>query len=217
MEIIYRACSIGNPNKNRPIKDRFELIKTCFRSFENAFRGVDCNVTILLDKPTNEYRGLFSAYKREETFYTSFDEGNTRSFHRQIDLALQAKKPFFFIEDDYFFLPGTGKILYEAAKETFVTPYDHPGYYLEKEHDYPRHVRLIGGQHFASIISTTLTFGGSYESLRKEADTMRSYGWADHHMWCDITKRRTLYSPIPSLATHMEIEHLAPGIDWKFI
>ena len=45
---------------------------------------------------------------------------------------------------------------------------------------------------------------------------MKKYGWADHPMWLDITKRKKLYYPIPSLATHTEIEYLSPSIDWKY-
>lgn len=215
MYVVYRACSKGNPLKERPIKDKFELVKVCFSSFLRAFRGVDYKLTILLDKPNSDFRELFKGYDVEESYYSDFTEGNTKSFHRQIDLALKRKDKFFFIEDDYFFLPSAGKIL-SKVDLPFFTPYDHPRYYDEEIHKYKKDVVISGNHHWQSVISTTLTFGGRYESLVSEADTMKKYGWMDHSMWCDITQRASLFSAVPSLATHMETPHLAPLIKWDF-
>ncbi len=221
MLIVYRACSTGNPQKIRPIEGKFELVKTCFNSFLKAFQDVDCKLVILLDKPTMEFRELFKGFEVEETYYSNFTEGNIYSFHRQIDLANESKDNFFFIEDDYFFLPSSGKIIEKALTDPdmingFLTPYDHPGYYSEETHNYKKEVKLLGGHHFQSVISTTLTFGGKYKSLVNEAQTMKKYGWTDHPMWCDITQRVPLYAPIPTLATHMETPYLAPGVNWSF-
>jgi len=212
MFIVYRACSTGNPNKNRPIEgDKIDLVRACFGSFKEAFKGVKYDLVCLLDKPTPELREIFKDEETEESHYAYFAEGNVGSFHRQIELALERGKCYMFIEDDYFFLPGSGKILEKAVQELpFLTPYDHPRYYDEKTHEYPREVILSAGHHWQSVISTTLTFGGGYGELVKEADTMRKHGWADHSMWVDITGRRKLYSPIPTLASHMETEHLSP-------
>jgi hypothetical protein len=217
LQVIYRACPLTNPDKIRPIPDKTELVKTCFRSFLDAFTGVDYQLTVLLDKPNDSLHEFFAPYQVEETYYADFDEGNIRSFHRQIDLALEAKQPFFFLEDDYYFLPGAGEKLAAAINQfPLVTPYDHPGYYSEDTHDYKRNVQIVGGHHWQTVISTTLTFGGQHETLVAEAQTMKKYGWADHPMFCDITQRYSLWCPIPSLATHCEVPHLAPCINWTF-
>lgn len=44
-----------------------------------------------------------------------------------------------------------------------------------------------------------------------------SMALAWHHAWRQILfgKRRTLWSPAPSLSTHMENSGLAPGVDWQ--
>lgn len=225
LTVIYRACSTGNPDKIRPIQDKYDLVKTCFNSMLRAFGGVEYKLIVLLDKPTNEFRDIFNCMSLdgyEETFYIDWNEGNVKSFHRQLDIArsgleLRGRGEFLLVEDDYYFLPGSGTIISKAVKELpFITPYDHPGYYSEKTHHYKKDVVIAGGHHWMNVISTTLTFGGQCSYLRKEIDTMKKYAWADHPMWCDVTKRIPLYAPIPSLATHMETQYLAPVIDWKF-
>lgn len=218
MIVIYRACSVGT-SKKRPIEDKIELVRICFNSFRDAFKGVKHDLIVLLDKPNQALRNIFEGInKREEFFYPSFDEGNTGTFHRQIEIALERKDQFFFVEDDYYFLPESGRKIVEALKHfDFLTPYDHPGYYREKIHKYKRDIKLIGDQHWQTVISTTLTFAGKYGVLREEFATMQKYGWADHPMWCDITKRYKLWSPIPTLATHMEKPHLSPCVDWAKI
>lgn len=214
MLIVYRACSVPNPVKTQTYP-KVELVKKCFASFCQAFQDLEYNLIVLLDKPTAVFRDIFKGHKAEETYYPYFNEGNVNSFHRQIDLALDHKTDFLFVEDDYLFLPHSGKKITEAVKELgFITPYDHPGYYIEKEHEYKRQVTFTASHHWQTVISTTLTFGGRYEMLKKEADTMKKYGYADHYMWKDITQRHKLWAPIPSLATHMEEPHLAPGIEW---
>lgn len=193
-------------------------MKTCFESFLRALDGVEYDLTVLLDKPTVMFRALFSEHDTEESYYGDFTEGNVRSFHRQVDLALEAKDNFLLIEDDYYFLPNAGRIIADALAdegEFFITPYDHPGYYTENIHSYQRTLRLLGGHHWAHVISTTLTFGGKYGALLREHETMRKYGWADHPMWTDVTQRTSLYAPVPTLATHMETPHLSPSIDWS--
>ena len=217
MFVVYRACSTGNPNKNRPIEGKINLVRICFNSFKEAFKDVDYQLKVLIDKPSNEIRKVFEDEDTEETFHSTFTEGNVKSFHRQIDLALGCADPFLFVEDDYYWLPGSGVKIADALGElSFITPYDHPRYYDEEIHNYPREIELVSGQHWADTMSTTLTFGGKHECLEKEAGTMKKYGWADHDMWCNITTREKLYAPIPTLATHMETEHLAPSVDWDF-
>lgn len=212
MNIIYRACSTGNADKVRPIQDKYILVKTCFDSFIKAFEGVDYSLTVLLDKPTPEFREIFKGHTLEESFHTTFDEGNTGSFHRQLEIATDSATPyFFFVEDDYLFVPQAGKHIVDFVKNNsgFFTPYDHPDYYRDERHLYERNV-VVYSHHWGSVSATTLTFGGHRDTLLSEIDTIKRYGWADYPMWLDITQRHKLYAPLPSLATHMESEHLAP-------
>jgi len=215
LSVIYRACSTGNTAKKKLISKKIDAVQICFNSFIRAFENTEIDLTVLLDKPTNELRDIFKRFKTEETYYSSFTEGNVKSFHRQIDIALQKKQDFLFVEDDYIFLPKSGKIIIDALDELpLITPYLHPGYFSEKIHSYKKDIELVNGRCWMGVTSTTLTFGGKYDSLLKEYKTMKDYGWADHPMFCDITQRIPLYAPTETLATHIEIDFLAPGIDW---
>lgn len=213
MIVIYRACSLGSPYKGKI--DKPEVVKRCFKSFKKAFKDVDYDLVVLLDKPTPKMRDIFKGENVEETFYAGFDEGNTSSFHRQLDIATStAHKSFFLCEDDYEFAPSAGQIIKDATQALdFLTPYDHPDYYFRDIHEYKREVVLTAGRHWQSVSATTLTFAGKVETLKKEMDCMKRYGWADYDMWLDVTERYNLWAAIPSLATHMDEEFIAPMWD----
>lgn len=217
IRVIYRACSEGNPIKERPIKDKLRLVQTCFYSFESAFYGLDYELTVLIDKPTPPLLDVFRNCDIEQYNYPDWDSGNIETFKRQIELGLKSGIPFLFVEDDYYFLPNSGKKIAEAChKLEFITPYDHPRYYDEEKHKYKRSIRIIGDHHWTTVSSTTLTFGGQYDSLVRWHEFMNMSGWADSVMWEKITLESDLWCPIPTLATHMETPHLAHCVKWKF-
>jgi hypothetical protein len=215
MIIIYRACPNKNPVKNLIVEPKEELIRVCFKSFKEAFKGVDYKLIVLVDKPNQKTAEIFKNCEVEETSYNDWNEGNIKSFHRQLDLAASYQgEKFLLVEDDYLWVPGAGEII-DAIDFPFFTPYDHPHHYPLREE-----VFLSSGRHWRTNISTTLTFGGKVECLKKVAPTMKLYGWNDHKMWMDILendKDIQLWSPIPSLATHAEPEVLAPFLDWQSI
>lgn len=216
MLVLYRACSTGNPNKVRPVQGKLELVTLCFNSLIETLKNHKYDLVVLLDKPNTAFRELFEGYAVEESYYGDFTEGNINSFHRQMDIALEWGDDFIFVEDDYYFLPNAGKKMHDALNrlDGFFTPYDHPGYYTEPIHAYDKEMVEYKGQEWQRVISTTLTFGGKIDALKREHEVMRTYGWADHPMWVDVTRRIPLYAPVPTLATHMETPHLAPEVDW---
>jgi hypothetical protein len=109
------------------------------------------------------------------------------------------------------------KIINKALDDLeFITAYDHPRYYDEDRHQYKREVRLAGGHHWQTVISTTHSFAGRKKSLVEEFRLIKSYGYDDHGMWCDVTKRKKLWAPIPSLSTHCEVGQISPNVKWPF-
>jgi hypothetical protein len=213
-------CPEGNPNKKRPSNlSKMELVKYCYESVITAFPRSE--ITFLVDKPNLELINLIDSCPNLHTIATfhfgSWDEGNIGTFHNQLDLAVKDGGKVLLLEDDYFFLPGAEYIIENALdKLEFLTPYDHPGYYTEDIHNYKREIIVAGGHHWQTITSTTLTFATTSKALENVIETMKKYGWQDHNMWLEITKNHKLYSPIPSLATHMESPYLAPAINWGF-
>jgi hypothetical protein len=107
----------------------------------------------------------------------------------------------------------------EAALEfDFISPYDHPDKY--KEGMIPENIeyKQLGSQKWRTTDSTTSTFMARGSKVKEQLDLFRSYGWDDHKRWLDLgTKGYKLWTPLPSLATHMVEDYMAPGIDWKSI
>lgn len=217
MNIIYRMCPEGNPNKHRPDNmTKMETVKTCYKSVLKAFPNA--HITFIIDKPNVEIMELVEECPNKHDYeifhFESWNDGNVGTFHRQLDLAQDMGKVLL-LEDDYFFIPDAETIIENALDEfEFITPYDHPGYYTEAEHDYKREVELAGGRHWQTVSSTCLTFASTGERIKAVIDTMKKFGWQDHFMWLELTQEHKLWSPIPSVATHMEVEYLAPY--WRF-
>lgn len=216
-------CGSGSTTKHRPQDmDKSQLVQTCYNSFITAFMDVQPRVTFLIDKPTLDLVKLADAcpfqHDIEIFHFNDFNEGNIGTFHRQLDLAENMDKVLF-LEDDYYFLPDAGSTI-NLALDTLeiITPYDHPGYYTEDVHVCRgKQVKLAAGHHWQDVLSTCLTFACKGSFIKEEKETMKKFGWADHPMWCELTQWHTLWSPIPTLATHMEVEYLSPNIRWGFM
>lgn len=217
MLVIYRLCSEGNPDKKRPIWPKMKLVEACFTSVMKAF---DCEFHFIIDKPTVELVNLVKTcshpYTMEILHTQGWMEGNEASYFRQLDVASEREDSVMLLEDDYYLLPNAGRKIEEALKElTFITPYDHPGYYTETKHKYLRKVVNVGDHHWQKVIDTTLTFGASSGRIIKDnIDKFKSNSVWDEHIW-ETLGEYELWSPIPSLATHMETPYLSPVIKWQ--
>lgn len=221
MLIIYRLCPEGNPNKSRPIWPKIELIKVCFKSVIEAFKGTNVKFHFILDKITPELIQIVKSCPFESTIEPfrepSWEIGNEVTYFRQLDIASDTKESVLLLEDDYYFLPHSGEVIINALKELdFITPYDHIGYYTERKHDYSKQVKLVGDYHWMKVIDTTLTFGArSGELIKDNLEKFKSDSVWDEHIWKELSSY-SLWCPIPSLATHMETDYLAPSIKWEF-
>lgn len=113
--------------------------------------------------------------------------------------------------------------------------------YLTNLHSYKSEI-IFEKRHWRTVSSTCCTFLTSKSILRKASQYFKLYSkLGDYGMWLSLTKlRRThynklmtlkmytfalrqllvgksykLWSPIPSIATHMAESYFAPGIDWQ--
>ena len=90
---------------------------------------------------------------------------------------------------------------------------------------------VAGGQHWRTVESTCLSFGARVARLRSDRWTVRLTTQrrgrpADRVMWRLIQGRklfawkfpkRMLFGPVPSLATHLDTESLAPVVNWDAV
>lgn len=225
LTVFYRMCSHEN-TKLKPFKaSKLELITKCYRSFLKAFERIELKVIFIIDKPTCELVELVETCPFKHEIETC-DIGNVGTFHKQLEYAKDIEGNVLLLEDDYLWLPDSGSKFIDAmGVDSFVTPYDHPDYYRLDEHflwnNDTSGLEILGGHHWHSVRSTTLTFGGFGETFANWYEYMLPYGVNDFDMWNMITSGNNgssvLLSPIPSLATHVESDMLAPNIDWEEI
>ncbi|MDQ1279839.1 MAG: hypothetical protein QG670_1101 [Thermoproteota archaeon] len=153
----------------------------------------------------------------------------------------------YFAEDDYLYTEKAMLEMLEMIEESdvdFVTPYDHTDYYLAPSiHSYRSKI-VFKSRHWRTVSSTTMTFLTKKPILEKVVKYLSLYPRAgDYGMWLMMTKmrkthfsfRRTAYlyklagmrlvvgkpfklwSPMPSLATHMVESMMSLGVDWNEI
>lgn len=209
MLIFYRVSPFLSSNPNPMGNDKFNIIKTCFESFKKANNG--SKVVVIADGFTEEGKKLFAPYEVIEG-----NHGNVETFHQQLNLVcnLPNEDKVFLVEDDYLWIEGAVASLERALDELeIVSPYDHPGHYLEERFKYePKRMVLIEDQTYRTCPSNTLTFATRAYIIKQNVEFIKSFGIRDHDlfqslgidMWCSV----------PSLATHLVTGLLAPNRKW---
>lgn len=197
--------------------NKHQIVETAYKSFLNTFTSP---THFIIDKPEPWIVEMVKNRGDVTTTDTmDWDTGNFDTFRIQLKLASEQTEPVLLLEDDYFWLePDSENILEQSIRELgFVSPYDHPNHYFEQGYNNPRQIKVAGGRHWQSVLSTTLTFGATPELIRSNWDKLNGHGTIDDEMWKSITNVDKLWSPIPSLATHMETDYLSPTFKWQDI
>jgi hypothetical protein len=148
--------------------------------------------------------------------------GNKPSFLKQIEVALDGPGDEFvyFAEGDYLYRPmAVAKMLgLNSVMGSFVTPYDHPDRYSRGD-DRPMksYIEIWNDWHWRTAESTTMTFGADRRVIADIYDIMQKHACEGRKMWYPILDRghRLLWSPMPSLATHVQDGVLASCVDWE--
>lgn len=218
MTVIYRLCDIRSTNPS-PIfyEDKFALNKLCLKSFVEAFRDVNPTMIFLLDYCPPQYTELLEEIVpfKKKLIFTEI--GINQTMLKAYELAKKIDDIILFQECDYLYRPNTGKLLEKAITELgLVSPYDHLNFYLDRNlHSEDATLKLIDNHHFRSTERNTMTFGLTPQIIRDHYYTLYKYGYLDGDVWYDLKKKgHTVYVPIPSIATHMVKDFMAPGVDW---
>lgn len=221
MIVYYRLCSIPSTNPS-PIlqEDKFQLNKLCLDSFVRAFRKVNPEVVFL---------GDFCGAREEEMIqqscpfkYTFIPTaiGINETCLMQYDMALKQEDDIIlFLECDYYWNPqaDVSKLVDAIKTLGLVSPYDHPNFYRDKSmHSNFCQIELVSDYHFRSTERNTMTFGLRKPVLEQNIDLFREFGYLDNGQWLGLAGRgQKLFVPIPSMATHMVVDNLAPSVDWR--
>lgn len=216
MKIIYRLSDRPSTNPS-PIfhEDKLALNKLCLRSVVDAFRDVQPKMTFILDYCPPIYEDIIKQLVPFEYDIRQTEMGVYGTAEYQYTLVEDTDDFILFQECDYLYRENTGKQLVEACRKLgYVSPYDHPDKYPNEQSN----IEIIGNLHWKNTISTTSTFMTPLELFKSDLDLFRKHGWVDHERWVDINQRgHKLWTPIPSIATHLVKDWMAPGIDWEDI
>jgi hypothetical protein len=154
---------------------------------------------VLLDGCPSEFDEIFTdCFEKQDLELIHLDGvGNRQTFARQIDILLRQEcaDAVYFGEDDYFYLPGQFenmvRFLQDVSGADFVSPYDHPDYYVLPLHAASQETREIDGQGWRTAASTCLTFLTTKKMLAEHQRVFRTYtyGNPDVSLWLSLTKQ----------------------------
>lgn len=232
LHIYYRSTG-GDNRKDRP---PYYSKMLCLQSFLRAYERVRhrASITFVNDGPMPDDRlAIMETWGKIVSFPGL---GNSPSYRETLAMAVALPDDalVYFAEDDYLYTePALEKLLdaFDTLPEVdYVTLFDHLDRYTRRDDSRRGYSRifLAGGLHWRTVESTCMTFGARASKLKRDA-------WI--HRLCTIPKtprdrtiwrcaqgekeffwkfpKRTLIGPIPSLATHMDPEGLAPNVDWE--
>lgn len=213
MKIFIRACATLSNKPPAVNWNKYTMLKNCYDSLRKA-AGIDPEIYLISDRlPEQWINQIFDDVKQVIEVPQS---GNEQSFRCQVDTAAKFDGPILLLEDDYYWRPDTIKHLENAVKVLpFVSPYDHPGHYLEERFDKTYETTLIEGMVYRKAPSNTLTFATTGEILRRHIETIHAHGISDHNMFQALNATGDhLWNPTHSFATHLVGGLLAPNVDW---
>lgn len=232
---VYRYYP-GDNNKGRPLYYSKEM---ALKSFIDSYSSVGCYKKLLfvVDGVSipDSINSLINGIADEIIFFGGL--GNSNSYVKILDLVcgLDGFNYFYFSEDDYLYKKKSLAEFVNAIESIkysdYISLYDHPDRYSRTDNKTPlggEKIFVAGGQHWRTVESTCMTFGGRIALLQNDIkihkDFCKSKNPQDRNIWHKkqgigkyIWKfpKRHLIAPIPSLATHLEKAFLAPLIDWE--
>lgn len=144
--------------------------------------------------------------------------GQNGTMLKSYEIASNLEDCVLFNESDHLWLPGSGKIMFEAIKELgLVSGYDHPDFYTRFD-IHPRITEIVisGNHHFRKSARNVMSWGCHSSLVKENLDILNFHGYLDEKVWSDLRERgHQLYTAVPALSTHMVKDYLAPGVNWR--
>lgn len=212
-------CGIPSTNPS-PIyqEDKYKLNELCLQSFVEAFKDVKPKMIFLNDFCDMRYGDMIRSIVPFEFQVEPSEIGINETMLRSYELAYAQDDDILFQECDYLYRPGTGKALIEGLNElTLVSPYDHLNFYVDKTlHSNQVILELVGDTHWRSTERNTMTFAIKNRVFKDNYKRFKHWGYLDGDIWYEMLgKGYPMFVPIPSFATHMITDFMAPSVDWK--
>ena len=220
IHILYRHTSnVSGFGKNRPHWFSYE------NSLNNILTSIngDPNTTFHL-----LYDGKCSIEDSRIDNIISFDGGSDWNsylfaWNYAKQLNIEDNDIIYIAENDYAFVPGWSyklQELFDVFDELdYVTLYDHNDKY--NPNVYPNlstYLFVTKNHHWRTVPNTTGSIIFTKRILDEDFDIHTSNP-SDFRRFEFLrnNRQRNILSPVPSLATHCEIEYLAPVVNWELI
>ena len=219
MKIFYRITEIPSTNPS-PIlqQDKPALNELCLQSFVRAYNDVQPSVTFICDHCTPKTKEMIERVCPFEKEILMTEIGINETAILQFNMARDVEDDtILYQECDYIYQPNIGLKMVRAIRELeLVGPYDHKNYYLSPEHSNMVILKLVDDVHWRSVENATMTFGIKTSLFKETVDIWKKYGYLDKENWKEMREKgHLLFVPIPSLATHMATNYMAPSVDWN--
>lgn len=245
LDVILRTHSGPNVHKGNRFVDvpKEELILRNLRSLVasmNRVKDADMRLTIIDDHSTEScIAGInkeISLLKCPSQLLHLEGKGNGASFQAVFDHALEkGREVIYFVEDDYLHMPTCIEEMVWAyadfktnlsGKEVAICPVDEPVVHYEWRNLRPSRIVAGRNRYWRTDDWTCGTFMISRGALVQHWDRFTELArYGEHpdihedttinHLWTDNV---TLFSPVPSLAVHMQFpENIPPFVDWESV
>lgn len=213
MIVYYRLCDRKSPlSKPSPIlnDNLLKLTEICLRSFVDVYKKINPEMVFIADYCPLSYDRMIKEVVPFKYKIIHTQKGINETCLMQYRLfEASGHDVVLFQEYDYLWVkPLTERMIGELG---FVSPYDHPDKYPHINTS----VALADKHFFITVESTTATFATDKKAFSQHKDLFYRYGYIDKERWQKLSA--PLFSPIPSFATHMVDEFMAPVIDWKAV
>lgn len=217
LSIFYRISDRGYPKQ----KPTYVTPENCIRNFiRNFCNGDTSELTIIADNCGDETVSMIRRVTGLDPIRTSL--GNAGSFRFLLDEALKLEDDtiIYSVEQDYVHRKGSRQALLEGLEiADYVSLYSNP----DKESPnriQPEYIFRSNASYWRSAESTCMTFAAKVGTLRQDQAILRHWCSGahprDHEMFLQLRAAgRLLITPLPSFATHGELQHLAPFINWE--
>ena len=229
IEVFLRHCYYSKlqelPDRNRP--KWFNKFKV-FENFKNTLQQDLVNYTIIYDEFYGSIDKTFLSREKNVEIINCGSECD--SFLKTLDIIQSRNfdddQIIYHLEDDYLHRPGWCDII--ATNASYLTLYDFD-FFISK--GYLSEIFMTPNSHWRAVPATTNTFACKYKTLLDDLKVHQKYSSSDaikekkgfhfskdyDKFWELHEKQKYLISPMPGWATHCDLNHLSPVINWQEI
>ena len=231
IKVYYRLSNLeaGISKTKIPSATKQHCLENCIKEFGKE------NITILgdtLNKTTKSYVTSLNLRLIE------VNNGNgSGTFRDALNLAIKENEDtdlVYLLEDDFLHKPNSKNLLIEGLSnyDAYITLYDHPDKYINKELGGNPFVEQNGevtrlvrtdSVHWKITNSTVMSFACKTSRLKEDYDLILKHSSAHitdsfkFFIELNQTKQTPVLSSVPGFSTHCEASWLSPFTNWELI